>query len=209
MYSCDDLIKFCCVTATGPNCCFIEWSAFSAFSNIWDEGWLMPEEKKGLEGGVLQTRHREEQSRTPNLPGLLPPAPSCGSVPLKGSSLESTSALAASWSGPNLRPLTPSQQHHRTQSRMEKSLMVSAGGTHPVRHCGEHNTEERVQVLRAGTSVTHVLHTVFTAAPSYYTHNKFAQDHKKPFTLSVCVCACLSVCLSLRVTLPSVLMLPG
>lgn len=79
---------------------------------------LQQGETKGLEGGAHQTIQREEQHWSP--PFLCRPlAPSSPlPKPLNASSLESTAALAASWSTPNLWPATPVLHsiHHRAVS---------------------------------------------------------------------------------------------
>lgn len=108
--------------------------------------------------------------------------------PLNASSLESTAALVASWSTPNLWPLTPGT----TEFITEASAQFAQRGAHPVSGRDDDRREQQwVQVYRC--SLNRLLFFLFL--PLYLLHivHNHTKSSTQSFRLWICGCGCFHV----------------
>ena len=159
----------------------------------------MPDGKKR----ALRVEYIKQDRKRNNFCLLSPTLPPLLLQPLNASSLESTAALDASWSTPNLWPLTPSTSEFIT----EPSAQSAQRGAHPAKNSDDDREERQsVQVWTVSAGVTDVLRHCLGPSPRYSQHIVSIRPTKSP---SVSVTLWMWVCVCLHVMVPSVLMLLG
>lgn len=143
--------------------------------------------KKCFEDGVHQTRQKETQLWPPPCRWLplssAPPAPT-----MNTSSLESTAALVASWSTPNLWPLTPS-----TQNSSQRRRLSSPSGEH-ILWVATMTTEGSDSEYRCYRCSLHRL-LFFFFFSLYFLHivHNHTKSSTQSFMLWICGCGCFHV----------------